>query len=109
MIKVTSFMCFNALDNDLRTFELMGFNLYFGKSRNCVRKSEETSSLLTPLDLELEFVLNMKVVGLVLSFPTHIHPSHLDQRSPGYNRFGETGFSCAVELALASAERAGGE
>jgi hypothetical protein len=61
------------------------------------------------LDFELEFLLNMKVVGRVLSFPTHIHPSHLDQRSPSYDRFGETGFSCAVELALASAERAGGE
>ncbi|KAK2448464.1 hypothetical protein QL285_007725 [Trifolium repens] len=32
----------------------------------------------------------MKVVGLVLSFPTHVHTSHLDQRSPSYGRFGET-------------------
>jgi hypothetical protein len=78
--------------------------------KNCLFiKSEERSSVLTPFHFELEFLLNMKVVGLVLSFPTHIHPSHLDQRSPSYDRFGETGFSCAVELALASAERAGGE
>ncbi|KAK2363710.1 hypothetical protein QL285_088664 [Trifolium repens] len=44
----------------------------------------------------------MKVVVLVLSFPTHVHPSYLDQRSPSYGRFGKSDLS-------SSPRRVGGE
>jgi hypothetical protein len=83
----------------------MGFNLYFGKSKIvflCVRKtvffikSKERSSFLTPLIFEFEFVFDMKRVGLVRSFPTHIHPSHLDQRSPSCGEFGEADQTCKI-------------
>jgi hypothetical protein len=46
----------------------------------------------------------MKVVGLVLSFPTHIHSSRLDQRSPSYDHFGETDF-CRKILPISPARK----
>jgi hypothetical protein len=45
---------------------------------------------LTPLQAELEFLLNMKVVDPFLIFQTHIYASHLYQCSLSYGLFGET-------------------
>ncbi|WJX33855.1 hypothetical protein P8452_22024 [Trifolium repens] len=48
-------------------------------------------------------MLNMKVVGLFLSFPTYVHSSHLDQRSPSYDRFGKTDLQARPSELVASA------
>jgi hypothetical protein len=48
-------------------------------------KSEAKSEFLTILESELVFMINMKVVDLFLSFPTHFTASQSDAHSSSYD------------------------
>ncbi|CAJ2637573.1 unnamed protein product [Trifolium pratense] len=50
-------------------------------------KSERIRAFFPPLRFDLVFMVNMKVVYLVVSFPTIIGASQLDNRNSSYDRF----------------------
>jgi hypothetical protein len=58
--------------------------------------SEAKRTILTLLRFELVLAINIKVVGIFLSFPTHIYTFHLDQPSPSYDPRNEQNKTCKI-------------